>query len=183
MSLINDIDVQALRDTKAAVRANPELGQAKFTVNGSWQGGCQLTAQTGALTAGGERDDKRVAQYTMSSDEPVALLGSDTAVSPAEFLLQALAGCYTVTLAAHTAAKGIELKDFRLELEGDVDLRGFLGIDPSVRPGVQQVRVRLHIDAPDTPREQLEELISLVESRSPIRDTLVSPVDVVTTLA
>ncbi|MFF3129738.1 OsmC family protein [Streptomyces sp. NPDC057908] len=123
MSVINDIDVQALRDTTAAVAADPKLGQATFSVNGSWQGGCRLTAQTGALTAGGERDEKRVAQFVMSSDEPVALLGTDTAVSPGEYLLQALAGCYTVTLAAHAAAQGIELKNFRLELEGDVDLR------------------------------------------------------------
>ncbi|MGW1848798.1 OsmC family protein [Streptomyces sp. NPDC001966] len=183
MSVINDIDVQALQDTTAAVAADPKLGQATFSVNGSWQGGCRLTAHTGALTAGGERDEKRVAQFVMSSDEPVALLGTDTAVSPGEYLLQALAGCYTVTLAAHAAAQGIELKSFRLELEGDVDLRGFLGIDPTIRPGLQQVRVRLHIDAPDTPREQLEDLVALVENRSPIRDTLVSPVEVVTTLA
>ncbi|MFJ6452676.1 OsmC family protein [Streptomyces hydrogenans] len=119
----------------------------------------------------------------MSSDEPAAFLGTDTAVSPAEYLLQALAGCYTVTLASLAAAQGIELKGFRVELEGDVDLRGFLGIDSTVRPGLQQVRVRLHVDAPGTPREQVEELVALVENRSPIRDTLISPVDVVTTLA
>ncbi|OMI35467.1 hypothetical protein [Streptomyces sparsogenes] len=57
MSVINDIDVQALQDTTAAVRASPQLGQATFSVNGSWQGGCRLTAQTGALTQRGERDD------------------------------------------------------------------------------------------------------------------------------
>ncbi len=118
----------------------------------------------------------------MTSDEPTALLGTDTAVSPAEYVLQALAGCYTVTLTANAASRGIELKSFRLELEGDIDLRGFLGIDTAIRPGVQQLRVRVHIEAPDATREQLEELISLVESRSPIRDTLVNPVDVVTTL-
>ncbi|MFF5185927.1 OsmC family protein [Streptomyces sp. NPDC000345] len=84
---------------------------------------------------------------------------------------------------ALASAQGIELKTYRLELEGDIDLRGFLGVEPTIRPGLQQVRVRLHVDAPDTPREQLDELISLVESRSPIRDTLVSPVDVITTLA
>ncbi|MFE5392948.1 OsmC family protein [Streptomyces sp. NPDC056568] len=183
MSVINDIDVQALQTNTAAVRANPQLGQATFSVNGSWRGGCRLTAQTGALTQGREQDDTRIARYVMSGDEPTTLLGTDSAVSPAEYLPQALAGCYTVTLAAQAAAQGIELKDSRLELEGDVDLRGFLGIDPSGRPGLQQVRVRLHVDAPDTFREQLEALISLVESRSPIRDTLVSPVDVVTTLA
>jgi hypothetical protein len=65
-------------------------------------------------------------------------------------------------------------------------VRAFPGIDPAIRPGLQQVRVHLHVDAPDTSREQREqreELIALVENRSPIRDTLVSPVDVVTTLA
>ncbi|RXS88445.1 OsmC family peroxiredoxin [Streptomyces sp. TM32] len=183
MSVINEVDVQALQDTTAAVQANPKLGQATFSLNGSWQGGCRLTAETGAMTQGGERDQTRVARYVMSSDEPVALLGTDTAVSPGEYVLQALAGCYTVTLAVNAAAQGIELKSFRLELEGDVDLRGFLGIDPSVRPGLQQVRVCLHVDAPDTTREQLEELLSLVENRSPIRDSLISPVDVVATLA
>ncbi|MFD0371153.1 OsmC family protein [Streptomyces sp. NPDC127114] len=183
MSLINDIDVQALKETTTAVEADPRLGEATFSVNGAWQGGCRLTAQTGALTTGGERDETRVAKYTISSDEPVALLGTDTAVSPAEYLLQALAGCYTVTLAALAAAQGIELKGFRLALEADIDLRGFLGIDPTVRPGLQQIRVHLDVDAPDTPREQIEELVALVEKRSPIRDTLVNPVDVATTLA
>lgn len=119
----------------------------------------------------------------MSSDETAALLGADTAVSPAEYILQALAGCYAVTLAALAAPEGIELKGFRLELEGDIDLSGFLGINSTVRPGLQQVRVRLHVDAPDTPRQQLEELVALDENRSPIRDTLVSSVDVVATLA
>ncbi len=183
MTMINEIDVQAIQDTTAAVRAHPGLGQATFSVDGSWQGGCRLTARTGTLTQGGERDDSRVAKFVMSSDEPTALLGTDSAVSPGEYVLQALAGCYTVTLAALAAAQGIELKGFRLELEGDIDLRGFLGIGPTIRPGLQEVRVRLHVDAPDTSREQIEELVSLVENRSPIRDTLVNPVNVATTFA
>ncbi|MFB7234950.1 OsmC family protein [Streptomyces sp. NPDC056269] len=182
MTTVNDIDIQALAATKSAVQANPLAGQATFSLSGAWNGGCRLDAQTGALTAGGERDETRVARYNLSSDEPVALLGSDTALSPAEYLLQALAGCYTVTLAAHAASRGIELGGFRLDLEGDVDLRGFLGTDPTVRPGLQQIRVRLHVDAPGTPREQVEELAALVEKHSPIRDTLVNPVEVVTTL-
>ncbi|MCF1596957.1 OsmC family protein [Streptomyces muensis] len=183
MSVINEIDVQALQDTTAAVRANPALAQATVSVDGSWQGGCRLAAQTGATTQGGVRDESRVAKFEMSSDEPARLLGTDTAVSPGEYLLQALAGCYTATLAALAAAQDIELKSVRLELEGDVDFRGFLGTDASVRPGLQQVRVRLDVEAPDAGREQLEELVALVEQRSPIRDTLIRPVDVVTTLA
>ncbi|MFE9823039.1 OsmC family protein [Streptomyces sp. NPDC005791] len=115
--------------------------------------------------------------------EPTTVVAKAWEHSPAEYLLQALAGCYTVTLAALASAQGTELEAYRLELEVDIDLRGFLGVDLTVRPGLQQVRVRLHIDAPNTPREHLDELISLVESRSPLRNTLVSPVDVVTTLA
>ncbi|MCF1595198.1 OsmC family protein [Streptomyces muensis] len=183
MSVINEIDVQALQDITTAVQAEPELGQATLSVNGSWQGGLRLAAQTGAMTQGGERDETRAAKFTMRSDEPAGLLGTDTAVSPGEYILQALAGCYTATLAILASAQDIELKGVQVELEGDVDYRGFLGLDPSVRPGLQQVRVRLHVDAPGTPRERLEELVALVESRSPIRDTLVNPVDVVTTLA
>ncbi|MFJ8855945.1 hypothetical protein [Streptomyces sp. NPDC102437] len=59
MTVINDFDAQALQDTTVAVRANPRLGQATFSVNGSWHGGCRLAAHTGALTAGGERDETR----------------------------------------------------------------------------------------------------------------------------
>ncbi|MFJ6452677.1 hypothetical protein ACIQNV_39495 [Streptomyces hydrogenans] len=50
MTVINDVDVQALKDTTAAVEANPLLGQVSFSVDGAWQGGCRLTAQTGTLT-------------------------------------------------------------------------------------------------------------------------------------
>lgn len=183
MSVINEIDVHALQDNTDTIRANPKLGQATFSVDGSWQGGYRITTRTGVLTQGGERDRTRVAKFEMSSDEPTAALGTDTAPSPAEYVLHALAGCYTVTITTNAALRGIELKGIRLELEADVDMRGFLGIDKSVRPGLQQIRVRADIDAPDATREQLEELISVVESRSAIRDTLANPVDVVTTLA
>ncbi|WP_416972187.1 OsmC family protein [Streptomyces sp. 4F14] len=179
----DQIDLKALQDTVDAVRANPELGRATFTVEGSWQGGFRAATHTGALTMGGERDESRVAKFQMSSDEPHAAMGTDTAPSPLEFVLHALAGCYTVTLAIHAALMGIELEGFRLELEGDIDMRGPFGIDPEVRPGIQQLRVRVHLDAPRADRKQLEELVSAVERYSAIRDTIANPVDVVTTLA
>lgn len=183
MTTGKQIDVKALQDTIDAVRANPKLGQATFTLDGSWQGEFRATTRTGALTMGGERDETRVAKFELSSDEPTAALGTDTAASPLEFVLHALAGCYTVTLAIQAAVLGIELNSFRLELEGDIDMRGAFGIDPDVRPGLQQLRVRVHLDAPGAGKEQLEELISAVERHSAIRDTLANPVDVVTTLA
>ncbi|MFF4316945.1 OsmC family protein [Streptomyces sp. NPDC001621] len=183
MTDINEVDVRALRDSADAMRADPGLGRATFAIDGSWQGGYRITTRTGALNQGGERDETRVAKFAMHSDEPTASLGTDTAPTPAEYVLHALAGCYTVTITTHAALQGIELKAIGLELEADIDMRGFLGIAPSVRPGLQQIRVRVDLDAPDATPEQLQELISLVQKRSAIRDTLANPVDVHTTLA
>ncbi|MGW9032657.1 OsmC family protein [Streptomyces sp. NPDC055722] len=183
MSITNEIDVRALQDNADAMRAEPRLARATFEVGGRWQGGYRITTRTGALTQGGERDETRVAKFEMRSDEPTASLGTDTAPTPAEYVLHALAGCYTVTITTHAALRGIELKTIGLELEADIDMRAFLGIDTSVRPGLQQIRVRVDLDAPDATRGQLQELIALVEKRSAIRDTLANPVDVVTTLA
>ncbi|WP_326837556.1 OsmC family protein [Amycolatopsis rhabdoformis] len=183
MPVINGFDVTALRETVAAVTEERRLGHVTFAVQGEWQGGLAVRSTTGALVQGGVRDPRRAGKFVLESDEPAALLGGDTAVSPGEYVLQALAGCYTVTLVANAAAQGIELRKYRLALEADFDLSGFLGIDKAVSPGVQELRVTVDVDAPEASREQLEELVKLVEQRSPIRDTLVRGVTVTTKLA
>lgn len=178
----NGVDLGALRDTIDAVAGNRSLGEVTFSVDGEWVDGFRVDSQTGALTQAGTPDEARRGRFTMSSDEPTALLGTDTAVSPAEYVLQALAGCYTVTLAANAASRGIELKSYRLHLEGDFDLASFLGVAPEEPPGASQIRVDVTLDAPGSSREELEELVTVVTQRSPIRDTLIRPVEVVTNL-
>lgn len=182
-AVTNGVDVGALHETIEAVRNERALGEVTFSVDGTWNGGFRLTAETGTMTQAGVADASRSGKFSMTSDEPSALLGSDTAVSPGEHLLQALAGCYTVTLAANAAARGIELEGYRLHLEADFDLSGFLGIDPNTDPGAQNIRARLELEAPAATREELEELVAVVEARSPIRDTLARAVIVSTELA
>lgn len=179
---INGIDTEALSQTVAAVRDRRELGEVTFSLNGTWQGGCRLDTQTGPLIQAAAADTSRSGKFQMSSDEPGALLGSDTAVSPGEYVLQALAGCYAVTLAANAAAKNIEIKSYKMELEADFDLAAFLGIDNSKGAGAQEVRIQLELESDDASAEELQELVHLVEQRSPIRGTLSQPVRVVTTL-
>ena len=180
---LNGVNLDALRDTIDAVTRQRSLGHVTFSVDGEWKGGFRLSAATGSLVQAGESDDSRSGKFKMDSDEPAALLGSDSAASPGEYLLQALAACYTVTLAANAAARGIELEGYRLQLETDFDLSGFLGIDPNVSPGSQGIRIKVDLDAPASSREDLEELVALVETRSPIRDTLTRPISVETMLA
>ena len=180
---INGVDLDALRQTVDAVTQERSLGEVTFRVDGEWADGFRLQAEAGSLSQAGQLDATRAGKFQMDSDEPAALLGGDTAASPGEYVLQALAGCYTVTLAANAAARGIVLKGYRLHLEADFDLSGFLGVDPDVNPGARQIRVRIELDAPDASQGELEELVALVESRSPIRDTLTRPVEVLTQLA
>lgn len=177
------VDPTALADTVAAVRKEPTLGHVTFRVDGESGGGLRLISQTGALTQAGQNDQTRSGKFVLQCDEPMALLGSDTAVSPGEYVLQALAGCYTVTLAANAAARGIQLTKLGLELECDFDLSGFLGINPEVRSGAQEIRVRVSLESPGTSQEDLQALVRAAEQRSPIRDTLANPVKVITVLA
>lgn len=180
---LNGINVEALKETVSAVAERRALGEVTFAISGIWDGGCRLVSQTGPLTQAGEADEQRIGKFKMSSDEPEALLGTDTGVSPAEYLLKALAACYTVTLTANAAARGIELQRYDLELTADFDLAGFLGVDDTVGTGAQSIQVNIHLDAPDASRAELEELLRVVESRSPIRGTLTQGVEVHSTLA
>jgi uncharacterized OsmC-like protein len=180
--MINGIDTQALAETVEAVKARPGLADVTFSVASEWRTGCVQHASTSDLVQDGAVVSPK-ATHVMESDEPMALLGTDSAASPGEYILQALAGCYAVTCAANAATRGIELSHLRLELQSDFNLHGFLGLDKSVRPGAQEIRVVVHAESPNASREQLQELVELVKQRSPIGDTLASAVSVRTTLA
>lgn len=176
------IDPQAIRDTVAAVEENPALAQVTFQVNSEWIGRFQARSATGPFEQAGAPDSTRSRTYEFESDEPVALLGDDAAASPGEYVLQALAACYAVTFAANAAVLGIELEKLHLELRGEFDLHGFLGMDKSVRSGMQGLDVAVRIDSPNATRQQLGDLVRTVEERSPIRDTIANAVPVRTTM-
>ncbi|MDX2939390.1 OsmC family protein [Streptomyces ipomoeae] len=180
--MINGVDTEALRQTKAAVRDKPELAQVTFGIQSEWTGGTHQRATTSDVIQNGEVVTSRTATYVFESDEPTALLGTDKAASPGEYVLQALAGCYAVTYATTAAARGIELTSLAFDMQVDFDLQGFLGLDSSVRPGAQEIRVNVRAQSPNAIPEQLQELTDLVQQHSPIRDTLANPVKVTTTL-
>lgn len=177
------VDLAAVEATVAAVTAQRELGQVTFTMHSESAGGLTAKTQTGPMVQAGRPDESRLGKFTLHSDEPLALLGMDTGVSPAEYLLKSLAGCYTATLAFLAAARKITLDEVRLTLAFETDLSGFLGIDKTVRNGAKQVTVDVEIDSAGTPRNELEELVKALEETSPIRDTITNPVTVTTRLA
>ena len=105
------------------------------------------------------------------------LLGEDKGPNPVEYALTALAACVTTSLVYHAAAKGIKLNAVESRLEGDIDLRGFLGLSKDVPKGYKEIRIYFKIDA-DVPDEQLEELVQLGPTYSPVFDTITRAVPV-----
>ena len=124
----------------------------------------------------------RETPFVFQKDEPPVLLGQDAGANPVEYLFAALAGCVTTGLVYHAAAKGIELDEVESTYEGDLDLRGFLGMTNEVRNGYESITITFKIKS-DAPREQLEELVQIAQDRSPVFDIVSNPVPINVKLA
>ncbi len=104
----------------------------------------------------------------MEADEPPILAGQDEAPNPVEHLLHALASCLTTSMVAHAAVRGIAIEELESELEGDIDLNGFLGLDPSVPKGYTEIRAKFRVKADPSDIEEIESLATF----SPVFNTI-----------
>ncbi len=124
-----------------------------------------VVKQTGMQVENEARGFKTIA------DEPKNLGGTDTGMSPTETLLCALGACQCMTARFFAGTLKIELEEFRVDIEGDLDIMGFLKGDSGIRPGFQEIRSTVHIRT-TAPQEKIAELMALVESRGPVNDTI-----------
>lgn len=175
----NGVDVARLFETIAAVKAQPELARFQFRLTNQWMGGGENRSDITGFY-GCNQEMKHAQPFAMTADEPDVLLGDDKGANPVEYLLHALAGCVTSSMIYHAAAKGIAIESVESSLEGEIDLRGFLGLDPSVRNGYQQIRMNLKIKA-DATDEQIEQLGCFGPSFSPVFDSVTRGVPVAVT--
>lgn len=168
--IVNGINVKELFKTIEAIKQQPDISKFKFRATNKWINGthCQATIKDfyGALK---EDDTRPPINYDM--DEPPVLLGNNDGRNPVEYLLVALSGCLTTSLIAHSSAKGIEIKGVQSRYEGDIDLRGFLGLSEDVPVGYQEIRVYFKIDA-NVSDEQKEEMIRMAQKYSPVFNTI-----------
>jgi uncharacterized OsmC-like protein len=162
---VNGIDVDALTQAIEAIVADPAKGQTRWQVTSRWRGGTRSDTSVRAFQIGGQRVAR---DFTIRVDEPYELCGTNQFANPQEYLLAALNACMIVGYAAVCASEGIELDDLRIETEGDIDLRGFLGIDSSVKPGYDGLRYTVHIRGNAT-AEQFERVHKIVKATSPNR--------------
>jgi uncharacterized OsmC-like protein len=106
--------------------------------------------------------------------------GSGTAACSGDLLLGALAACAQLTCQLVAEAMGIPIVHIRVDVEGEMDLRGTLGISKDVPVGFQNIHARFDIDAPQATPEQLAALKEKTEQYCVVMQTLVQPPTITT---
>lgn len=172
-SLVNGIDVVALADNIEAIKGDAGLAAFRFRGRTQWLGGDRSRTSVKAFLGAGEEQRTDAQAFELRSAEPAVLLGTDADPNPVEHLLHALATCVTTTLAYHAAHRGIVIDAIESEIDGDIDLRGFLGLSDEIRKGCQRIGLALRVKS-DAPAERIAELARF----SPVFDTVSKSVPV-----
>ncbi|MEX1013385.1 MAG: OsmC family protein [Waddliaceae bacterium] len=171
--VINGIDATVLNETVSAVSKDPELGKCVFKAQNKWVDGSQnLSEITGFFGAKSHISHKQ--KFKMLADEPALLAGKDEGANPVEYLLHALASCLTTSMVAHAAVRGIKIDELESEVEGDINLNGFLGLDPDVPKGFSEIRIKFTVKTDEKNLGRLRELTTF----SPVYNTLINGVKV-----
>jgi uncharacterized OsmC-like protein len=174
MAMINGLETESLKNVVAGIQQNWETGKITRSATIEWKGGFKSEAIS--------------RQFTAQVDMPCGLCGEDTAISPLEMVLQAYGACLTVGYAMHCAVRGITLHDLKINIEGDVDLPGFLGLQAPEHlnmdslPGYKNIRVAVKMKAAADDKT-LQEIHQKVVNTAPVGLTITRPVKVEATLA
>jgi uncharacterized OsmC-like protein len=162
-TVVNGLDLDQLVALIQRVKDDPAKGQTSWPVTTSWQGQTRSRSQVEAFGIGGERVPRR---FSVDIDEPLVLGGTERFANPQEHLLAALNACMTVGYVAQCAVRGITLERLEIETDGEIDLRGFFGIDPAVPPGYETLRYTVRIKGSGT-KEEFAEIHEAVMATSP----------------
>jgi uncharacterized OsmC-like protein len=173
----NGVNVSQLVETIGAIERDPSLATFRFRSTTSWQGGGHSRTTIGRFWGAGQEDNSRAEPFILDGDEPPVLLGTNEGPNAVEAVLHALASCLAVGFVYNAAAQGIEVRNLEFDLEGELDLHGFLGLKDDVRAGYQRITVRYLVDA-DASDEKIDELCRYVQRTSPVLDIIRNPVQV-----
>ena len=178
---VNGVNLDGIKQVDTLVRQNPAMGKCGFKARSSWKRGTRSEVTVDSILAGGHEMSPSTRRFTISVDEPPFLGGADAQPNPVEVLLAALAGCVTAGIATNADLFGVPIDAMSIELEADVDARGMLGHDKSVRNGVTDIRYTVTIQSPAS-EEQVRRCKETIDRKSPVRDTLANPVNITSRL-
>src|SRR6266481_2054084 len=162
-NVVNGINVDDLFALIDGVKRDATKAKTNWHVTTTWRGQTRSRAQVEGFGIGGEQVPRR---FTIDIDEPCELGGTNRFANPQEHLLAALNACMTVGYVAQCAVRGINLESLEIETDGDIDLRGFLGIDPAVPAGYEKLSYVVRIKGNVT-KKQFPEIHEAVMATSP----------------
>ena len=161
--VINGINLDDLFALIEGVKQDPAKGVTRWHVATTWQGQTRSRSQVEGFGIG---DEEVKRSFAIDVDEPSELGGSNRFANPQEYLIAALNACMTVGYVAQCAVRGITLESLAIETEGEINLRGFLGIDPTVANGYESLCYKVRIKGNGT-KQQFAEIHAAVMATSP----------------
>ena len=173
---VNGIDVDKVMSVVNNINADANNGKWQFRSINQWTGATKNQSKFKDYFANDGENISHPKPFVLEADEPLLLGGTGNAANPVEHLLHALTSCLTTSLVAHAAVRGITVEDINTSTEGDIDVRGFLGLSEDVRKGYQAIRINMKVKS-EAPAETLKELALF----SPVYDVVSNslPVDLV----
>src|SRR6187200_2549257 len=146
----NGVNVEALLGAREALSGAPEAAKFEWRATCEWQNGTHSTSAVEGFFGLGEEQRHRT-RYSFDMDHPEIFASEDNGATPVEYVLVGLAGCLTAGVAAVAQNRGIQLRKVTATLEGDMDVRGILGMDSDIRNGFGGIKVTYNIDADASP--------------------------------
>lgn len=177
---INGVDIEQLAGTFTAIKQNPEAAIYNFRAQNTWVGGTRSFTEIKEFSPiGGEITAEE--SFIIDGDEIPELLGSNSSPNAVAYILHALASSLAVGITYTASAWGIICDGLQIDLEGKLDLQGFLGLSQKVRPGFQEINVRAVLSCANLTESYQESIRALnehVQRTSPVLDMLRNPVKV-----
>jgi uncharacterized OsmC-like protein len=162
-NVVNGINVHDLFALIDGVKRDVAKATTNWHVTTTWCGQTRSRSQVDGFGIGGEQVTRH---FSIDIDEPCELGGSNQFANPQEHLLAALNACMTVGYVAQCAVHGITIESLKIETDGDIDLRGFLGIDPAVPAGYENLNYTVRIKGSGT-KEEFARIHEAVMATSP----------------
>jgi len=151
------LDIDTYNKTKEAVKEDPSKGEGKFESVTEWKDGAVAVS--------------KARSFEITTDEPEALGGGDTAVDPMELLLASLGSCLTIGWVTNANVHGIDYKNLKITVSAPFDLRGYLDLDDNVRPGFPEIHYEVEVES-DADEETLQKIKKAAEKTSPMFDNI-----------
>ena len=170
-SSINGLDMQVLSGLVSNMKDQPEMAKATFSLISEWSGGFRVKSNSKSIKMG----SNEVARESISQiihDFPTQFSGGNNGPTVCESCMASLGSCMIQTIVLHASTMGIQIDGVDINLEGDIDLRGFSGISEKVRPGAQQIRAKVNIHSKQATPYQIKQLYEIGKKLSPAVDTL-----------